>query len=173
MGLEPSCVSVFRDELTNLFPNVQDARRLKGQTYLLSEFLAKYAPDYRPGDLHGVQALVHDHCHHKSILGTDAERRILDQTGITYETLDSSGCCGMAGAFGFEADKYAVSMAAGERVLLPAAREAPDETFLLTDGFSCREQVNQATGREVRHLAEVLAMAVERRSAAEAGTAAS
>ncbi len=165
--LEPSCASVFRDELTNLFPNRQDARRLSDQAYLLSEFLAKYAPDYRPGSLDGLHAMVHDHCHQKSVLGTDAERAILDRTGIDYEALDSSGCCGMAGAFGFEADKYAVSMAVGERVLLPAVRGAPAETFLVTDGFSCREQVAQTTHREVRHLAEVLATAVQRRRVAE------
>ncbi len=167
VGLEPSCVSVFRDELTNLFPHRQDARRLSRQTYLLSEFLAKYAPDYAPGRLEDMQALVQDHCHHKSLLGTDAEKRVLDRTGLDYRVLEESGCCGMAGAFGFEADKYDVSIAVGERVLLPAVRSAPTDTLMVANGFSCREQIRQTTGRDVRHLAEVLALAVEQRRARE------
>jgi Fe-S oxidoreductase len=85
-----------------------------------------------------------------------AEESILRRTGADVRTLDA-GCCGMAGAFGFEADKYAVSQVIGERVLLPAIRKAPAETIVVTDGFSCREQIAQATGRRAVHLAEVLA----------------
>jgi len=155
VGLEPSCAAVFRDELVNLFPRDQDARRLSEQTYVLSEFLAEHAPDVelprtdRP-------AVVHGHCHHKAVMGFDAEERLLDRLGIRHETLDS-GCCGMAGAFGFERDHYDISIAIGERKLLPAVRDADAETLLIADGFSCREQIRQTTGRQAHHVAEVIA----------------
>jgi FAD/FMN-containing dehydrogenase/Fe-S oxidoreductase len=157
IGLEPSCVSVFRDELVNLLPRRADAHRLSNQTFLLSEFLAARAPEALAGRLAGRRALVFDHCHHKSVLGTDAERSVLDASGLEYEALDDAGCCGMAGSFGFEASHYDVSMAVGERALLPAVRATDPATTVIADGFSCREQITQATGRSPRHLAEVLA----------------
>ena len=161
VGLEPSCVSVFRDELVNLFPERNDARRLSGSTFLLGEFLDRVATDYSPGRL-DRDAIIHQHCHHKSVLDSTAEQRVLDRTGVRSQVLDS-GCCGMAGAFGFEASHYDVSMAIGERVLLPAVRAAHEDTLIVVDGFSCREQVEQATGRHTTHPAEVLAMAIAQR----------
>ena len=158
VGLEPSCVSVFRDELCNLFPNDQDAQRLKRQTFLLSEFLVHHAPGYEPPKLDRT-AVVHGHCHHKSVLGFDDEETLLQKMGLDYHTLDS-GCCGMAGAFGFEREHYDVSVACGERVLLPAVRQAPTDAIILTDGFSCREQIAQTTPRSAMHLAQVLHMAL-------------
>jgi Fe-S oxidoreductase len=155
VGLEPSCVAVFRDELLNLFPHDADAKRLSQQTFLLSEFLIKEAPHYQPPALQG-QALVHGHCHHKSVIGFDTEQELLARTGLTVR-YPEAGCCGMAGSFGFEKDHYDVSMKVGERALLPAARQAAPDTLLISDGFSCREQVSQATGRPVLHIAEVLA----------------
>ena len=152
--LEPSCASVFRDELRNLFPTDERAVKLRAQTFLLSEFLERYVPDYRPPKLSG-KILLHGHCHHKSIMGMSAEESVLRKTGADVQLLDS-GCCGMAGPFGFEAEKYQVSRAIGERVLLPAVRNAADDTVIVTDGFSCREQIAQATGRKAMHLAEVL-----------------
>ncbi len=155
VGLEPSCISVFRDELVNLFPTDPDARRLKEQSYMLGDFLAQHAPDFHPPTLAGT-AVVHGHCHHKSVLGMDGEETVLRRMGLTYTLLDD-GCCGMAGAFGFErGEHYDVSIKCGERALLPAVRAAPTEALILTDGFSCREQIAQLTGRRALHLAEAL-----------------
>jgi FAD/FMN-containing dehydrogenase/Fe-S oxidoreductase len=161
VGLEPSCVSTFRDELVNLFPDDQDAQRLSKQTYLFSEFLSTYADDVELGDLRGERALVHDHCHHKSLLGTGGEAALLERLAIDHEVLDS-GCCGMAGSFGFEAHNYEVSQACGERVLLPAVRRADPRTLVITDGFSCREMLEQNELRRPLHTAEVVHMAMQR-----------
>jgi len=157
VGLEPSCVSVFRDEAPNLLNGDADARRIAAQTHTLTEFLATL-DGYRPPRLEG-RALVHGHCHHRSVLDFESELRVLRATGLTVDAPDS-GCCGMAGSFGFEraGDHYAVSMAAGERVLLPAVRSADAGTYVVTGGFSCREQIEQATGRSVLHPAQLLAL---------------
>jgi Fe-S oxidoreductase len=155
--LEPSCASVFRDEMTNLFPTDEDAKRLKKQVYLLGEFLCEQE-DYQPPKLHR-KAVVHGHCHQKSVLKMHEEIDLLRQMGLEFHELDS-GCCGMAGAFGFEkGDHYDVSLKCGERVLLPAARLAEPSTLLVADGFSCREQIAQTTNRHALHIAEVLQMA--------------
>lgn len=159
VGLEPSCTSVFRDELTNLFPNDQDARRLHSQTYTLGEFLQKMAKDYQLPKLER-KALMHGHCHHKAVLHTHSEEATLNALGVDFNFLDS-GCCGMAGAFGFEkGEHYEVSIKAGERVLLPAVREADKDTLIIADGFSCREQIAQGTDRQALHLAQVIQMAL-------------
>ncbi len=157
IGLEPSCVSVFRDEMTNLLGNDEIAQKMKAQTFLLSEFLVHRA-DYRPPQLKR-KALVHGHCHHKSVLKFDAEHELLKRTGLDFEVLDS-GCCGMAGSFGFEAEKYEVSVKIGERVLLPAVRNAAPDTLIIADGFSCFQQIEGLTGRRPLHIAEVLQMAL-------------
>ncbi|HEY2498078.1 MAG TPA: FAD-binding and (Fe-S)-binding domain-containing protein [Candidatus Angelobacter sp.] len=157
IGLEPSCVSVFRDEMTNLLGKNTEAARLKSQTYLFSEFLINQA-DYRPPQLQR-KAIVHAHCHHKSVLKFDAESELLKRTGLDFHVLDS-GCCGMAGSFGFEAGKYDVSVKIGERVLLPAVRNAAADTLIITDGFSCYQQIEGLTGRRALHIAEVLQMAI-------------
>ena len=167
VGLEPSCVAVFRDELINLFPNDENAKRLSRQAFLLSEFLEQKAPDYQPPRLQR-RAIVHGHCHHKAVMGLQADESVLSKMGLDYEVLDS-GCCGMAGAFGFEREHYEVSMAAGERVLLPAVRNAPKDALIITDGFSCREQIAQATDREALHLAQALQMALREGPSGPAG----
>ncbi|HEY4049141.1 MAG TPA: FAD-binding and (Fe-S)-binding domain-containing protein [Acidobacteriaceae bacterium] len=154
--LEPSCASVFRDELTNFFPENERALRLRSQTFLLSEFLARHAPGYQPPQLAGRKIVVHGHCHQKSLMGMGSELAVLKATEAKVSLLDS-GCCGMAGPFGFEKEKYEVSQALGELVLLPAVRSASPETIIVTDGFSCREQIQQNTERRAAHLAEVLA----------------
>jgi len=154
--LEPSCASVFRDELLNFMPNDLDARRLSQQTFLLSEFLEKRVKDYQPPQLRR-QALVHAHCHHHAVMKMTDEEKILKKTGLDYELLNS-GCCGMAGGFGFEKEHYDVSIKVGERVLLPAVRKAERETIVIADGFSCREQIAQSTDRRALHLAQVLQM---------------
>jgi FAD/FMN-containing dehydrogenase/Fe-S oxidoreductase len=152
--LEPSCASVFRDELRNLFPLDARATKLRSQTFLLSEFLERHAPGYAPPKLSG-KVLLHGHCHHKSLMGLGDEESLLKKTGADLQSIDS-GCCGMAGPFGFEKEKYGVSQAVGERVLLPAVRNTPENTLIVSDGFSCREQILQSTGRRAVHLAEAL-----------------
>jgi Fe-S oxidoreductase len=155
--LEPSCASVFRDELRGLFPDDQRADRLRRQTFLLSEFLERHAPGYTPPALRR-DVVLHGHCHHKAIMKMTDEESLLRKMGARLNAPDS-GCCGMAGPFGFIADKYAVSQAIGERVLLPAVRQAPPDALIVADGFSCREQIFQGTGRRAIHLAEAIALA--------------
>jgi Fe-S oxidoreductase len=121
---------------------------------VLSEFLAKHAPGFRPQI--DAAALVHAHCHHKAIMRIDDEKAVLEQMGVRAQVLDS-GCCGMAGAFGFEPEHYEISSRIGERVLLPAVRNAAPGTEVVADGFSCREQIRQGTGRRAVHLAELIA----------------
>ncbi len=116
--LEPSCASVFRDELRNLLPEDARADRLRRQTFLLSEFLQHHAPGYQPPQL-SQKLLLHGHCHHKAIMRMTDEEALLRKMGSDLKSLDA-GCCGMAGPFGFAKEKYAVSQAIGERVLLPA-----------------------------------------------------
>jgi Fe-S oxidoreductase len=161
VGVEPSCVAAFRDELPNLFPKDERAKRLSEHTFTLGELLVNEL-DYRPPRLEG-KAIVHGHCHQKAIMGMDAEQQLLERMGLEVSMLDS-GCCGMAGAFGFERDKYDVSVAAGERVLLPAVRAASRSTLVIADGFSCREQVLQLTKRSALHTAEVVQLALRRSS---------
>jgi FAD/FMN-containing dehydrogenase/Fe-S oxidoreductase len=158
IGLEPSCVAVFRDEMSGLLPHDADARRLAAQTVTLGEFLASPEVNYRPPRL-SRRALVQGHCHHKAVLDFDADLKILGALGIDAHVVDA-GCCGMAGSFGFEADHYDVSRAVGERVLLPAVRAASADTLIVADGFSCREQIAQSTGRRALHLAEIARMAL-------------
>jgi FAD/FMN-containing dehydrogenase/Fe-S oxidoreductase len=163
--LEPSCAAVFRDELINLFPNDPRAQKLSRQTFLLSEFLQTKAPVFRLPKL-PRRALLHGHCHHKSIMRMTAEEDILRKMGVDYYA-PAPGCCGMAGSFGFEAEKYETSLAIGELELLPAVRESAPDCLIIADGFSCREQVSQCTGRQTLHLAEVIQLGISERSQAQ------
>jgi len=163
--LEPSCASVFRDELHNLFPTEESAGRLRKQTFLLSEFLQNHAPGYLPASL-SRKVILHGHCHHKAVMKINDEESLLRKMGAELQSLDS-GCCGMAGPFGFQKDKFEISQAIGERVLLPAVRRAAPDTLIVADGFSCREQILQGTGRSAMHLAEVLKIALDRRNSSE------
>jgi FAD/FMN-containing dehydrogenase/Fe-S oxidoreductase len=156
--LEPSCAAVFRDELLNLFPGDDHALRLSKQTFLLSEFLEKKAQHYQLPKL-ARRALVHGHCHHKSIMRMTDEESVLRKMGIDFQ-MPAPGCCGMAGSFGFEADKYKTSIAIGELELLPAVRKAAPDCLVIANGFSCREQIAQGTNRRALHLAEVIAQAL-------------
>jgi len=159
VGLEPSCMTVFRDELTNLLYGNEDAKRLRGQSFMLSEFLHDRAGNYTPPALRR-KALVHGHCHQKSELNFEAEVDLLKKAGIDC-TVPDSGCCGMAGSFGYEADHYQVGLDCGERVLLPAVRALGDNEMVITDGFSCREMIRQETDRQAVHFAQVLKMAID------------
>ena len=158
VGLEPSCVAVFRDELVNLFPHDDRAKALSRQTFLLSEFLENHARNFVFPRLNR-KALLHGHCHHKSLMKMTAEESVLRRLGIDFQS-PAPGCCGMAGSFGFEREKYDISMAIGELELLPAVRRAPADWLIVADGFSCREQIAQGTPRHAMHLAEVLQMAL-------------
>jgi len=154
--LEPSCASVFTDELLNFFPRDPRALRLSQQTFLLSAHLARSQGNWQPPQLPGRRILVHGHCHQKALMTMNDDLALLRATGAHVELLDS-GCCGMAGPFGFEKDKFAVSQTLAERVLLPTVRAAAPDDLLVSNGFSCREQISQNTPRHAVHLAEVLA----------------
>ena len=158
VGLEPSCISVFRDELPSFFPDRPDAKRLEQQSFMLGEFLLNHAPGWKPPRL-ARKALVQGHCHHKAVLDFEhQDAALFDELGLDADVLDA-GCCGMAGGFGYEKAHYAVSIACGERQLAPAIRDAPDDTIIIADGFSCREQIQHQTHRRALHTAQVLQMA--------------
>jgi FAD/FMN-containing dehydrogenase/Fe-S oxidoreductase len=157
--LEPSCAAVFRDELLNLFPKDNRAQKLSRQMFLLSEFLQQKAKHFQLPRL-ARKALVHGHCHHKSVMKMTDEESVLHKMEIDFQT-PAPGCCGMAGSFGFEADKYKVSLAIGELELLPAVRKAAPDCLVIANGFSCREQIAQCTNRRALHLAEVIQLAMK------------
>ncbi|HEX7083957.1 MAG TPA: FAD-binding and (Fe-S)-binding domain-containing protein [Gaiellaceae bacterium] len=166
VGVEPSCVAVFRDELLNMLPHDENAKRLSKQTFTFAEFLARRL-DWQPPQLRR-KALVHGHCHYRAIeRGMDCDKQVLDRLGLDYEILDT-GCCGMAGSYGYHAgDHYDVSVTVAEKTLLPRIREAGGDTLLIADGFSCREQIEQLGDRHALHLAEVLRLALGERGEAE------
>ena len=153
--LEPSCASVFRDELRKLMPEEESARRLADQAVMLDELLSRHPTGWEPRGLQGA-ALMHGHCHHEAVIGLDGARALLRASGL--EVRDSkAGCCGMAGSFGYlEGEPYRISMLSGERALLPAVRGTPADTLIVADGFSCRTQIAAGTGRRALHTAQVL-----------------
>jgi Fe-S oxidoreductase len=154
--LEPSCASVFKDEALELFPNDARAQRLSQQVWLLADWLEAKAPDWVAGRLQGAQVIVHGHCHHKAVFGgPKSEIALLRKAGAQVEMIETT-CCGMAGPFGFEADKIEVSKAIANLGLLPAVEAAASTTLIVADGFSCREQISQLSRREGMHFAEIL-----------------
>jgi len=160
VGVEPSCVAVFKDELVQLWPNDEDAQRLSKQTHHFSEFMSRHAEGWEPPTLQR-KALLHGHCHQMATGGIDPEQELLERMGVEVEELDA-GCCGMAGGWGYETGHYDVSIACGERKLLPKVGEAAPETIVVANGFSCRSQIEQTgTGRLALHAAQVLALARE------------
>ena len=160
VGLEPSCLAVFRHEASALLPGDESAVLAEGLTFTLAELLATYAPHWTPPQV-GGDALVQTHCHQHAVIGFEADRALMRAAGISA-TVPDSGCCGLAGNFGFERGHHEVSTAAGERVLLPAVRAASEATVIVADGFSCRTQIGQGTYRHPLHLAQVLASALPR-----------
>ncbi|MGA9510508.1 MAG: FAD-binding and (Fe-S)-binding domain-containing protein [Candidatus Sulfotelmatobacter sp.] len=156
--LEPSCCSVFRDEMHGLMPESREAHRLAESVFTISEFLEKKLPEYQP-PRSNRKAIVQGHCHHKAVMRMKEERTLMEKVGLDYKILES-GCCGMAGSFGYEKDKYDISIACGERSLLPEVRKTGLSTVIMADGFSCKEQIAQETNRHALHLAEVLEMAI-------------
>ncbi len=155
ISLEPSCLAVFRDEMLDLRPHDQDARRLHGQVFTLAEFLTRQ--DYKPPVLNR-DIVVHGHCHQKAIISLDAEKKLFEAMGAKAEILDD-GCCGMAGSFGFEPHKYDLSMQIYEHKLGPHLRQMPSQRLVVADGFSCKTQIEQATGRRPLHLSQLLQIA--------------
>lgn len=149
MPAAPSCATSCR----TCSRATSTPRRLTARTLLLSELLDR-EPDHFGLPRLERRALVHGHCHHKAVLGMDAERCVLDRLGLSWELLDF-GCCGMAGSFGYESgERYRVSIAAGERVLLPAVRHTPADTLIVSDGFPCRQQIadrHRASATPRRH----------------------
>jgi FAD/FMN-containing dehydrogenase/Fe-S oxidoreductase len=157
LGLEPSCTAVFRADAAELFPDDLDVRRLRDQTVTLAELLTEHTPGWEPPRMHR-RVLVQTHCHQHAVMSNDRDVELLNRMGLDVQVLDS-GCCGLAGNFGFEQGHYEVSMACAERALLPALRAADVRDVVLADGFSCRTQIQQgdAGGRQAVHLAELLA----------------
>jgi Fe-S oxidoreductase len=158
VGAEPSCVAAFRDELTALMPHDEDAKRLGLQTLTLSEFLDRHASEWDMPKL-DRRAIVHGHCHQEAVMGMSAEQKVYERLGLDFEVLDS-GCCGLAGSFGFEKDHHEISMQIGEHKLMPMVRDAAADTLVIADGFSCKTQVQQMTGRTPLHTAQVIGMAL-------------
>ena len=155
VGAEPSCVAVFKDELVKMRPTDEDARRLSKQTFHLAEFLVEEG--YEPPPLQR-RAVLHEHCHQHATGGVAPDKKLLEAMGVEVEVPDS-GCCGMAGAWGYERSHYDVSVACGERVLLPKVREATTDELVVTAGFSCRSQIEQLTDRRALHVAQVIQLA--------------
>jgi Fe-S oxidoreductase len=159
VGLEPSCVAVFRDELLNMLPHDEDAKRLSKQTFSFVEFLTDRL-DWQPPKL-DARAVVQGHCHHRAAEKTMShDRELLDRLGLDYEIMET-GCCGMAGSFGYHSgEHYDVSVAVAEHTLLPKLRETPADVLVVADGFSCRGQIEQLDGRRALHVAQVVQRAL-------------
>jgi Fe-S oxidoreductase len=154
--LEPACLSVFRDELKQLFPDDARAAQLARNVHSLAEFLD--ARGYAPPRSFG-RALLQPHCHQKALWGSAAEEKLLRAAGLEVEAPDL-GCCGMAGSFGLKTAHEAASRRIAELALLPKLRAAPPDTLVVADGFSCREQIEGLAARPALHFAEVLAQAL-------------
>jgi FAD/FMN-containing dehydrogenase/Fe-S oxidoreductase len=156
VGLEPSCILTFRDELPSLFSEDPRAKAIASGVFLLDEFLAREAPDFALPELRR-RIIVQGHCHQKALAGIGDEVALLSRAaGAKLEVLDA-GCCGMAGAFGYDRDHFEVSKQIGARVLIPAIDQAPPDAIIVADGFSCRSQIRHlCLTRSPMHLAEVL-----------------
>jgi len=162
VGLEPSCLLTLRDELLCLLPDEPRTQAIAENAFLFEEFFAKLA-DEGSLDLEfqekSRKVLLHGHCQQKALVGTGPSKKTLGAAGCEVEEVDS-GCCGMAGSFGYESEHFELSQAMGERRLLPAVREASDDTTIVAAGVSCRQQIKHGTGRQALHPAEVLHKAV-------------
>jgi Fe-S oxidoreductase len=167
VGLEPSCTAVFRSDAHDLLGDDTDAQRLARQTVTLAELLHERSPGWQPPRLDDVSGIAQVHCHQHAVMGWQADRELLKQAGASVDRLDS-GCCGLAGNFGFEPGHLDVSRALAEQALLPAVRDAAADDVVLADGFSCRTQIHElGPGRQAVHLAELLASGLSTRAAAK------
>lgn len=162
VGLEPGCLSVFKDELLKQFPGHALAAQLSAQTFLFSDFVARQPFDW---PTLAADVIVHGHCHQKALFGMQGDTALLNKLGVKWTLLDT-GCCGMAGSFGFNEEHHALSERIGEDTLFPAVRAATAanaETIVLTNGFSCREQIEQGTGQHAMHIAQLAQRALAAR----------
>jgi Fe-S oxidoreductase len=160
VGLEPSCLIGFRDEIPSLIKS-HDARMLARRALTFEEFIVRELGSTLPLAPVGEQALLHGHCHQKSFALMDSVVAALKLIpDLAVEPVESS-CCGMAGAFGYGADTIDVSLKMGELSLLPAVRKAAPDTIIVADGTSCRHQIKDGTGREALHVARLLARSVK------------
>ena len=159
VGLEPGCLSVFKDELLKQLPDHVLAKKLSAQTFLFSDFVARQPFDW---PTLAADVIVHGHCHQKALFGLQGDTALLNKLGVNWKLLDT-GCCGMAGSFGFNTEHHALSTKIGEDKLFPAVRAAAKETIVLTNGFSCREQIEQGTGRHAMHIAQLAQRALAAR----------
>ncbi len=155
---EPSTAAVFRDDALSLFPEDLDGQRLAKLALLLSEFIEH--ENIEVPKLSG-RVIFHGHCHQKAVLNAEAARNILKSMGLDFEEPQKT-CCGMAGSFGFEKTHYDVSMKIAEEGLFPAIRQASTDTYIVADGFSCRTQIKEGTGRQALHMGELILTALER-----------
>ena len=139
VGMEPSCLAVFKDELPKMLPHDDDAARLVRNAYHFGEFFEKFEIDVPQATR---RALLWGHCHHKATGGIDPEQSLLERMGLDVEQV-TGGCCGLAGSWGFEQGKREISIDCGEQALLPAVRDADGETVVVANGFSCKTQIEQ------------------------------
>ena len=157
VGMEPSCLAVFKDELVKILPHDDDAARLAKNAYHFGEFFCAFdiEPPKLPGD-----AMLWGHCHHRATGGVDTEQQVLEKMGLHTESV-TGGCCGLAGSWGFEKGKWQISLDCGEQAYLPAARKAGTDTVIVADGFSCQTQLEDApeVDRAALHLGQVIKLA--------------
>jgi len=165
VGMEPSCLAVFKDELRQMLPHDDDAARLAKNAYHFGEFFDTFDIPVPPLTR---KALLWGHCHHRATGGIEPEQRVLERMGASVEPV-SGGCCGLAGSWGFESGKWQISLDCGEQALLPAVRDADDGTVVVANGFSCKTQIADAPGVERRalHLAQVMELARDPKAAAK------
>ncbi|MYE02855.1 MAG: FAD-binding oxidoreductase, partial [Alphaproteobacteria bacterium] len=163
VGLEPSCLFTFRDELQAVLPGPESARVAESVRMLESLVSEGEAADRLSARLRALpesRALVHAHCHRKSFDGPDAVLAALALVPGLEPALVESSCCGMAGSFGYEAEHYEVSMKMAEAALLPAVRAERPDTLIAADGTSCRHQIADGAGRQAEHPARILERAL-------------
>ncbi|MEK7728752.1 MAG: heterodisulfide reductase-related iron-sulfur binding cluster, partial [candidate division KSB1 bacterium] len=163
VGCEPSCVSAIKEDYVDLVRDLPKARRVAENFFLVEEFIARHWDDKKHGARFkplAQEVLYHGHCHLKALFGTKASKDALAQAaGCEVHEVDS-GCCGMAGAFGYEKKHYEISMKIGEQRLFKQVNNAPTAQRVVANGFSCRHQIEHGTGRKAKHAIEILAEAL-------------
>jgi len=170
VGLEPSCLFTFRDEMPSMTPG-EDTKLLAKSTFLFEEFLAREIDAGRfnpPLASIGTTALLHGHCHQKAFNVMGPVQKVLSRVPGLKVNLIESSCCGMAGAFGYQSETIDVSLKMAELSLLPAVRKAPQDAIIVADGTSCRHQIKDGSAREALHVATVLAKSMDAAKGARA-----
>ena len=160
VGIEPSCILGFKEDFIDLLDDPQSGQKIADNTMLIEEFVS-YAFE-QSSEIHFKETIpfndvaVFGHCHQKALVGTSLTLKILNRIpGITAKEIQS-GCCGMAGSFGYTKDHYDISMDIGNAQLFPAVKKLSDKTTIISEGFSCREQILHGTGRSASHVVDIL-----------------